>query len=82
MKNNTYEIYYDEDGDFLEISFGEPVKEGTTEEIEPGIFITKESQSGVITSVGILNFKSRVSILAKILKRFNMELPLKIDISS
>ncbi|MBU1252618.1 MAG: hypothetical protein KJ905_02965 [Nanoarchaeota archaeon] len=80
MKNSTYEIYYDEDGDFLEISFNEPEKEGTTEEIEPGIFITKEGQSEIITSIGILNFKGRVGILAKILKKFNMELPLKIDV--
>ena len=39
-ENQTYEIYYDKEGDFLEVSFGESAKEGTTEEIERGIFIT------------------------------------------
>jgi len=32
-ENNTYETNYDKEGDFLEVSFGEPAKEGTTEEI-------------------------------------------------
>ena len=80
-ENNTYEIYYDEEGDFLEVSFGEPAKEGTTEEIESGIFITRDIETKTITDIGILDFKKRVSILGKILKKFNMNLPLKIDIS-
>jgi len=79
-ENNTYEIYYDKEGDFLELSFGEPAEEGTTEEVESGIFITRDIKSGKITDIGILDFKKRVDILTKILKRFNMEIPLKIDV--
>jgi len=79
-ENNTYEIYYDKEGDFLELSFGEPAEEGTTEEVESGIFITRDIESGKITDIGILDFKKRVDILTKILKRFNMEIPLKIDV--
>ncbi len=82
IENNTYEIYYDKEGDFLEVSFGEPAKEGTTEEIESGIFITRDIETKTITDIGILDFKKRVDILSKILKKFNMELPLKIDISN
>lgn len=81
MKNNTYEIYYDEEGDFLEISFGDSAKEGTTEEIEQGIFVSKDLATDKITDIGILDFKTRVNILTEILKRYNMELPLKIDIN-
>ena len=81
LENNTYEIYYDKEGDFLEVSFGEPAKEGTTEEIESGIFITRDIEKNIITDIGILDFKKRVNILTRILKKFNMELPLKIDIS-
>ena len=82
LENNTYEIYYDKEGDFLEISFGEPAEEGTTEEIEPGVFITRDIKKKAITDIGISDFKKRVHVLAKILKRFNMELPLKIDVSN
>ena len=81
-ENNTYEVYYDKEGDFLEVSFEEPAKEGTTDEIEPGIFITKDIKTGRITDIGILDFKKRVHVLANVLKRFNMEMPLKIDVSA
>ncbi len=81
MENNIYEIYYDKEGDFLEVSFSEPAKEGTTEEIEEGIFITKDIETGRITDIGILDFKRRVDVLTKILKKLNIELPLKIDVS-
>lgn len=79
-ENQTYEIYYDNEGDFLEVSWGEPAKEGTTEEIEPGIFITKDIETNRITDIGILDFKRRVELLKKILDRFNIKIPLKISI--
>ena len=78
-ENQTYEIYYDEDGDFLEVSFGEPANEGTTEEIEPGIFITRNIETKKITDIGILNFKKRVEVLKKILYQFNIKIPIKIS---
>nr|MBI4156488.1 DUF2283 domain-containing protein [Candidatus Woesearchaeota archaeon] len=80
-EKNTYEIYYDKEGDFLEVSFEEPAKEGTTEEIESGIFITKDIETGRVTDIGILDFKKRVDILARILIKYNLNLPLRIDIS-
>jgi len=81
-ENQTYEVYYDKDGDFLEVSFGEPSKEGTTEEIEPGIFITRDIETEKITDIGILDFKKRVEILNKILNRFNIVFPLDINVHS
>lgn len=81
-ENNTYEIYYDNEGDFLEISFEDPAKEGTTDEVEEGIFVTKDIGTGRVTDIGILDFKKRVHVLTNILKRFDIELPLKIDISA
>ncbi len=78
--NNTYEVYYDKEGDFLEVSFGEPAKEGATEEIEQGIFITKDTETGKITDVGILDFKKRVDALTRILKKINIDFPLKISV--
>ena len=80
LENNTYEIYYDEDTDFLEVSFGEPTNEGTTEEVEPGVFVTRDIKKRTITDIGIVAFKTRADMLTRILKKFNMSLPLKIDI--
>jgi len=81
-ENATYDIYYDKEGDFLEVSFGEPASEGTTEEIEQGVFITRNIDTKRITNVGILNFKKRTQLLKKILNRFNLQLPLEITFSS
>ncbi len=74
-EDNVYDIYYDEEGDFLEISFGEPAAEGTTEEIEEGIFITRDIDSKEIKNVGILDFKTRMQILKQIMQRINKKLP-------
>lgn len=78
MDNQTYEIYYDREGDFLEVSFGEPAEEGTTEEIEPGVFVTKDIESERITDIGIISFKERVGILNKIMAKFKIDFPLDI----
>ncbi len=78
--NNTYEIYYDEEGDFLEITFGEPPKKSFADEIEPGVFITKEEETNKVTGVGILSFTKRVQVLKRILNQINLKLPLEISI--
>lgn len=77
---NTYDIYYDEEGDFLEVSFGEPAEEGTTEEIDKGIFITRDIGTGEVKNIGILDFQKRAEILNQVLERVNLNLPLKISI--
>ena len=80
MKHNTYEIYYDELGDFLEIFFGEPTK-CYTEEPEQGIFIRKDQKTDEIKSVGILSFKKRgTKVLNSVLLRINKKLPIQISI--
>lgn len=80
MENHTYEIYYDELGDFLEVFFGEPTK-CYTEEPEQGIFIRKDQETGEIKSVGILSFKKRgAKILNSVLSKINKKLPIQISI--
>ena len=76
----TYEIYYDEAGDFLEITFGLPPEKEYTDEIEPGVFITKDEITNEVKGVGILTFKKRVEILNKVLIKINKKIPLKISI--
>ena len=52
-----------------------------TDEIEPGVFITRNEQTNEVYSIGILSFKKRVQILGKILSKFGKKLPGEIDIS-
>ena len=77
-EGQTYDVYYDEMGDFLEVTFGSPPENEGTEQIEPGIFITKNTDTGEISAVGILSFKKRHYILKEILQKYNLKFPLKI----
>jgi len=80
MENQTYDIYYDKEGDFLEITFGAPPKGGCADEVEEGIFVTKNEDTGEVYGVGIMSFKKRVDALGRILKKLNIELPLEITV--
>lgn len=79
-EGQTYDIYYDEMGDFLEITFGAPPNNEGTEQIESGVFITKNIDTNEVYGIGILNFKKRAVILGRILSKFNKSLPIKISI--
>ena len=81
MEQNIYGIYYDQEGDFLEITFGEPPELEYSNEIEEGVFITRDESTNEVYSIGILSFKKRVQILKRILSQFNKKLPGEIDIS-
>ncbi len=79
---NTYDFYYDEEGDFLELSLSEPAEDGTTEEIEEGIFITRNINTKRITNIGILDFRKRVQVLKQTLNRLKIPFPLEISLSN
>ena len=78
-EHKAYDIYYDELGDFLEVSFGEPPEKEYTREIEPGVFITYDEKTNAVRNVGILSFKKRTALLAKVLAKMNLRLPLNIS---
>ena len=80
-ESETYDIYYDEEGDFLEVTFGIPPQTEYSEEIEPGVFVTKDEETDEIKGIGILSFKKRVEVLKKVLDRVNKRLPLDIGIN-
>jgi len=83
MKNQeTFDVYYEELGDFLEISFGIPPKTEYTEDMEEGIFITKDRETQEVKSIGIIGFKKRAkeTILKRVLKQLGMSIPLEINI--
>ena len=70
-------IYYDEEGDFLEISIGKPTK-CYAEEVQPGIFLRKDEKSNEVKSIGIVSFKKR----SKDMKDIKLDLPVEINFSS
>lgn len=70
-------VYYDEEGDFLEISIGEPT-ECYAEEVEPGVFLRFDEKTEEVKSIGIVNFKKR----AKDLKDIKLNLPIEINFST
>jgi len=65
-------IYYDEEGDFLEIMAGEP-RENYGEHITKDIVIFKDEKTG---EAGIFNFKKR----AKNLQEIKLDLPIDISL--
>ena len=79
--NNTYDIYYDEEADFLEVFFGEPTK-CYAEEPEEGIFIRRDEKTKEIKSIGIFSFKKRTQKLKEMLKQLNLQLPLDVVLPS
>ncbi len=83
-KQETFDVYYDELGDFLEISFGLPPETEYTEDLEEGIFITKDRKTDEIKSIGILSFKKRAreAVLKRVLKHLGMSIPLEISVPS
>ena len=81
MKHHTYDIYYDEEGDFLEITFGIPPKKEYSDEVEPGVFITKDEKTKEIKGIGILSLRKRTYLLKDLLDKFDLNLPLQISVA-
>lgn len=77
----TYEIQYEKESDFLEVLFGEPSK-CIASEVQEGVFVRKDIKTGEVKSIGILGFKKRVGLLKIILASLNKKLPLEISIPS
>ena len=74
MKYKT-RLYYDEEGDFLEISIGKPT-ECYAEEIEPGVFVRVDKRTGEAKSIGVLDFRKRAH-----LRDIEFNLPIGFDLS-
>ncbi|MBS3080742.1 DUF2283 domain-containing protein [Candidatus Pacearchaeota archaeon] len=72
MKGNM-RIYYDEEGDYLEIFIGGP-SPNYGEDIASGVTVFKDEETDEIIGVGILNFRKK----AKDLKDIELKLPFRI----
>ena len=69
-------VYYDEEGDFLEIGTGTKTK-GYFEDLGKDVFLRKDEKTGEIKGLAILNFKKR----AQKLKDIELNLPLRMVLS-
>ena len=72
------DIYYDVEGDFLEITIANPPKESYCEDVHEDVFIRKDEKTGEVIGIGILNFKEHTRDLKDIL----INLPVKINFES
>lgn len=75
----TYEIFYDEVADFLEIFIGSPTK-CYAEEIESGIVIRRDEKTDEIKSIGIFGFKKRAIALKELLEKMSLRFPLNVSV--
>ena len=73
--NGEMSIYYDEEGDYLEIFIGEP-RANYGEEVAEGITFFKDEKTDEIIGIGIINFRKS----AKNLPEFKINLPLDIGL--
>lgn len=80
MIHHTYDIYYDEEGDFLEITFGEPPEIEYSEELEDGVIVTKDGSTNEVKAIGIVGFKKRSNLLKRFLEKINVKIPLQITV--
>lgn len=48
------DIYYDEEGDFLEITIVNPPNESYCEDVNEDVFLRKEEETGEAIGIGIL----------------------------
>lgn len=68
-------VYYDEEGDFLEINIGEFTK-SYCRDIDEGVFERIDEETGQVIGIGILSFKKRTEKL----KPIKVSLPVKLKI--
>lgn len=75
--NEEMSIYYDEEGDFLEIMFSNSSSD-YGEHLSEDIVLFKDQQTEEILGIGIYNFKQNT----KDLDDLKLKLPIKINLSS
>jgi len=68
------DIYYDEEGDFLEITIVNPPHESYAEDVNEDVYLRK-SEDGKVIGIGILNFKNHSHDIKDIL----MNVPVKVS---
>lgn len=70
-------LYYDEEGDFLEINMGEYTK-GHFKNLGDGVFERIDKKTGKVTGIAILSFRKRTEGL----KELKLTLPIELQLKS
>ena len=68
------DIYYDEEGDFLEITVSNPPSESYCEDVTEDVYLRRIEDNGEVIGIGILNFKDHASNLGNILAKANVRI--------
>ncbi len=71
------QLYYDEEGDFLEINIGK-FTQGYFKDVGEGVAERVDERTGKITGVAVLGFKKSVHLM----KDRRIRLPLKLEITA
>lgn len=74
MENNM-NIYYDEEGDFLEITFGD-ISNCYFDNLDNGTFEIVDKESKEVKGIAIFSFKART----KSLEELRLSLPFKLNL--
>jgi hypothetical protein len=77
MKGNL-NLYYDEEGDFLELNIGEHKKENQFKNLGKGVFEIVDRKTKKIAGIVIMGFKKRTQNL----KEVKVSLPMKIELTA
>ena len=75
--NGNLHIYYDQEGDFLEINLGN-FPASYIRDIDEGIFERIDEKTGKVVGIGVLSFKKRTANQ----KDIDLKLPLKMVLGS
>ena len=75
--SNELNIYYDEEGDFLELNIGD-YTEGYFKNLDNGIFERIDKKTNKVTGIAIHGFRKRTQGL----KDIKLTLPIKIQLYS
>ena len=70
-------IYYDQEGDFLELRIGKPTK-SVYDSIGDDVFQRVDEKTGKIIGFAVFNFKKRTQKL----KEIDVSLPVKVSLSA
>lgn len=77
MKNHLI-IYYDEEGDFLELNIGEYKEESYFKNLGKGVFEIIDRETNKIRGIAVMGFKKRTQGL----KDIKISLPVKIELTA
>lgn len=77
MKENL-NLYYDEEGDFLELNIGEHKEESYFKNLGKGVFEIIDKETNKIRGIAVMGFKKRTQRL----KDIKISLPMKIELTA